>query len=224
MAPLNFHGRIKNRLSKKNVDLLENNLTKFLFSPEAFKQEDFLNKIKNFQEVALEIGFGYGDFTYKIAKNNPHILYLGVEVFNNGIASLVTKLEERPLDNLYIYNNSIYNLLPFFPDNLLSYIYVLFPDPWPKKRHHKRRMISKENLLTFSRILKNGGYLRFVTDVDSYKKWAVELLEQNNCFIISKDTKNNIHEKPSDHITTKYEKKALEKEHKIFYISAFNNK
>lgn len=138
---------------------------------------DFEKIFGNKNPVVIEIGFGMGKATAIIAENNPDINYLGIEVHKPGIGKLLGEIRERNLKNIRIIDHDAMEVLADqIPDSSVSAFHIFFADPWPKKRHHKRRLVQRPrtNLLTSK--LKTGGYLYFVTDWLPYAEFALEEL------------------------------------------------
>ncbi|CAG0976428.1 MAG: tRNA (guanosine(46)-N7)-methyltransferase TrmB [Rhizobiaceae bacterium] len=123
--------------------------------------------------VRLEIGFGGGEHLLNEAARHPDTGFIGVEPFVNGMAKLMLALGDTPLRNLRVYNDDATRLLDWLPDGCLSGIDLLYPDPWPKRRHWKRRFVSRVNLDRFARVLEKGGRFRFASDIDSYVNWTL---------------------------------------------------
>jgi tRNA (guanine-N7-)-methyltransferase len=123
--------------------------------------------------VRLEIGFGGGEHLLHEARRLPDTGFIGVEPFVNGTAKLMIGLERQPLDNLRIYDDDATRLLDWLPAASLASIDLLYPDPWPKKRHWKRRFVSPANLDRFARVLRPGGEFRFASDIESYVNWTL---------------------------------------------------
>ena len=105
------------------------------------------------EKIWLEIGFGAGEHIAKQASLNPNIGFIGCEPFINGVANLVSLIDEKALNNILIYNDDVRPLLNFFPDRSINRIFLLFPDPWPKKKHYKRRFIQSIILEKLYKIL-----------------------------------------------------------------------
>lgn len=134
------------------------------------------------QAVWLEVGFGGGEHLAANAQANPSVGLIGCEVFLNGVASLLKHVQERGLDNVRLYAEDARTLLPAFPDACLDRAFVLFPDPWPKKRHAERRFVNPDNLDLLGRLLKDGAELRVASDDPTYIEWAREQLSAHPLF------------------------------------------
>ena len=124
-------------------------------------------------EVRLEIGFGGGEHLHHRAGLMPRSGFIGVEPFVNGMAKLMARLGEAPRGNIRVYGDDATRLLDWLPDASLCGIDLLYPDPWPKKRHWKRRFVGRANLDRFARVLRPGGEFRFASDIDSYVNWTL---------------------------------------------------
>ncbi len=127
-------------------------------------------------EVALEIGFGGGESMVEEAQRQPRTGIIGVEPFVNGMAKALAAIEARGLQNIRLHYEDATSLLAWFPDASLVRIDLLHPDPWPKRRHWKRRFIQEATVAQFARILRSGGELRFATDVAGYAAWTLQHL------------------------------------------------
>jgi tRNA (guanine-N7-)-methyltransferase len=196
-------GRIKSRkLSEHKNCVLETILPLY----ERITGFSFAKTEKNI----LEIGFGFGDFLFEKVKKNPSINFFGCEPHINGVVNLLTKLEKEPLTNLQISRQDVRILIPDFPDKFFDEIYILFPDPWPKTKHFKRRLITTEFLdEVLSLKIKNAGRLIIATDHDSYKTWILSQLLRSKKFSWNANSKKDWLNFPDDWIQTKYQKKAI---------------
>lgn len=123
--------------------------------------------------VRLEIGFGGGEHLLHEAATHPDTGFIGVEPFVNGMAKMTAALERQPLDNIRLFNEDATLLLDWLPAASLDGIDLFYPDPWPKKRHWKRRFVNAANLDRFARVLKPGGRFRFASDIDTYVNWTL---------------------------------------------------
>ncbi len=125
------------------------------------------------RELWIEIGFGGGEHLAHRARENPDIGIIGCEPFINGMAKLLAVISQENLDNIRLWQRDATELLPFLPEASFETIYLLYPDPWPKRRQRKRRFISDDTMAMIARLLKRGGEFRFATDIDDYAGWGL---------------------------------------------------
>lgn len=161
-------------------------------------------------ELWLEIGYGGGEHLAAQAQQNPHVGMLGCEPFINGVASLLTHIEEANLKNIRIVVDDARLLLASLPDACLHRVFILFPDPWPKKRHHKRRIVSDETVAALSRVLVPGGRVHLATDIADYAVWMQDTFSRFPNFSLHLEGRENIHERPESWPQTRYEAKGME--------------
>jgi tRNA (guanine-N7-)-methyltransferase len=129
--------------------------------------------------LVAEIGFGMGQATWRIALDNPGIGYLGIEVHAPGVGKLLSEIASRGIGNLRIVRHDAVEVLErMIAPSSLAGIHVFYPDPWPKKRHHKRRLVRNGISALLASRLAPGGYLYFVTDIEDYATWALGVLER----------------------------------------------
>ena len=158
---------------------------------------------------ALEIGFGGGEHLSGQAERHDETGFIGIEPFLNGVAKALTQVDEAGLENVRIWRGDAREILPRFTDQCLEQIYLLFPDPWHKKRHAKRRFVQETTRDHFARLLKPGGRLRIATDVKSYADHCMIELSGDLRFEWQAQTANDWRAPPADHVTTRYESKNL---------------
>ncbi|MFM2200583.1 MAG: hypothetical protein RL769_638 [Pseudomonadota bacterium] len=199
-------GRIKSRkLSDPKKDLLENFLPKISL-------EQHFNDLKKLTKAhnVLEIGFGFGDFLFNSAYKNPHKNYFGFEPHLNGVVNLLDLVKKNNIKNIKLSTQDIRHQINEFPDNFFETIYILFPDPWPKSKHHKRRLITQKFLdETLSPKLKDLAKIIIATDHDDYKTWILAHILKSQKFLWTAQFKEDWQNLPKDWFTTKYQKKAL---------------
>jgi len=123
--------------------------------------------------VGLEIGFGGGEHLVAAAAAAPAVCFIGIEPFLNGMASAVAAIHDNGLDNIRLFDGEATRLLDWLPPASLDAVDLLYPDPWPKKRHWKRRFVGDDNLDRLARVMKPGGNFRFVSDIASYVEWTL---------------------------------------------------
>ena len=125
-------------------------------------------------KVRLEIGFGGGEHLVHRARTNPTIGFIGVEPFVNSMAKLLAVVEGENLQNIRVHDDDATQLLDWMPAECIDQIDLLYPDPWPKKKHWKRRFVSEVNLQRFHKVLKPGGKFCFASDIDTYVNWTLQ--------------------------------------------------
>lgn len=162
-------------------------------------------------DIWQEIGFGRGEHAAWQAAHNPAVGVIGCEPFINGVAGLLQKVEEESLKNIRIFHEDARMLLAALPDASLSRVFLLFPDPWPKKRHNKRRFVSPENLDQLARVLKDGAEFRFGSDHDDYCRWTLAHVMNHPAFEWTAEGPADWRVRPDDWPPTRYETKAAEK-------------
>jgi tRNA (guanine-N7-)-methyltransferase len=159
--------------------------------------------------VWLELGFGGGEHMAVQAGAHPEVLMLGAEPFVNGVASAVRHIEDAALSNVRIHAGDGRELIAALPDACIERVFVLFPDPWPKTRHHKRRLINAETVAELARIMKQDAVLRFATDWADYVGWTLQRLSASPAFAWTAERADDWRSPPSGHVTTRYENKRL---------------
>lgn len=142
---------------------------------------DFAKLFDEQRPVILEIGFGMGQATWQIARDRPNYNYLGIEIHAPGVGRLIMDLREHNISNVRIIQHDALEVLrTAIPPESLAGLHIFFPDPWPKKRHHKRRLMQKAVICLMAEKLASGGYLYFVTDIEEYGEFAKNALESCN--------------------------------------------
>jgi len=159
--------------------------------------------------VWLEIGFGGGEHMAAQAARRSDVLVIGAEPFQNGVASALRHIDEQALGNVRVHDGDARDLMARLPDACLDRAYILFPDPWPKARHNKRRIIQAETVAELARLLKPGGRLRFASDWADYVDWTLERFVMSPAFRWTAGQAADWRIPPADHITTRYEEKRL---------------
>ena len=156
-------------------------------------------------ETWLEIGFGGGEHMVEQASRRPDVLVLGAEPFFNGYASAVRHIEEAGVDNVRVLQGDARALLAALPSACLTRVFILFPDPWPKTRHHKRRLVQHDVVAELARTTASGGRLRFATDWADYADWALRRLLASSDWRWTAQAADDWRNPPADHVTTRYE-------------------
>ena len=125
------------------------------------------------EEVRLEIGFGGGEHMIAQVKGNPHIGFIGVEPFVNGMAKALSEIATYSASNIRLHHGDATDVLAWLPPASLARVDLLYPDPWPKRRHWKRRFVQDRNIAAIGRVLRAGGEFRFATDIADYAAWTL---------------------------------------------------
>ena len=173
----------------------------------------------SFADYWLEIGFGGGEHLSWQARANPEIGIIGCEPYINGVARLLSDISENDLGNIRIFRDDARLLLAGIPEASFSRIFILFPDPWPKTRHHKRRLINAQTIPDLARILRNGGELRIATDDPSYKGWILRHMLASHDFEWQARRPSDWRVRPKDWPPTRYEQKAEKAGRKAAFFS-----
>jgi len=160
------------------------------------------------RELWLEIGFGGGEHLLARALERPDVGFVGCEPFVNGVAKLLSGIEAAGLDNVRVLMDDAAALLEACPDAAFSRIYLLYPDPWPKRRQHKRRFVTERTVAALARVLKPGGELRFATDIDDYAGWTLRRFLASPSFVWDARTAGDCRAPWSGWAPTRYEAKA----------------
>jgi tRNA (guanine-N7-)-methyltransferase len=179
--------------------------------------DGLLDRLKIFpdkKKVILEIGFGNGEATVSFAKENPDYGYIGAEVHTPGVGRLLCRISEEGLANIRIWHGDVLAFLQtVVPDRFFDGVHIFFPDPWPKKKHNKRRLFSSSLLALLWNKTSSGAYVHFVTDWEDYAAWALNAAQSSGPFW------TNPHQDyaPADsgRPQTAFESKGLKKNHKI---------
>ena len=207
--PLRTFGRIKSRPIKAKQAALFDTLMPGIALPDPKAGPiDPAALMPEATAVWLEIGFGGGEHLAAQAARHPDVLLIGCEPFLNGVASALRHIDEGALKNVRLHADDARDVIAALPDASLDRVLILFPDPWHKARHNKRRLLSDEIAVEIARLLKSGGTLRFVTDWEDYADWALERLERTPGLSRIGDVANR-HAAPDDHVVTRYEEKKL---------------
>jgi tRNA (guanine-N7-)-methyltransferase len=204
-----FFGRRKGHaLKPRQAALFDTLLPKIALDLTKPVPSDLRALFSGADDVRLEIGFGGAEHLIAQAKANPRIGFIGSDGFVNAIAKALAAIDADRLDNIRLHHGDASELIDWLPDAALSRIDLLYPDPWPKRRHWKRRFIQDESLKRLARILKRGGELRFATDIADYAAYALARVLRSKDFAWTADTAADWREPWPDFAGTRYEAKA----------------
>jgi tRNA (guanine-N7-)-methyltransferase len=208
-----FYGRRRNRgLHKQRQAAFDIISQRFFVTPPngdaVFQPAQFFAP-ETPRDLWLEIGFGYGEHLTHQAALHPDVGFIGIEPFINGIAVAAMAMVEQNVENIRIYPDDAMHLLPRFAPGSFSHIFLFFPDPWPKTRHHKRRFVQPETVAIFANLLKPGGILHMATDIPDLADWMIEHVTANPAFRWTEQRAADRITPPKDWVTTKYQDKAI---------------
>ena len=172
-----FFGRRKGKtLKPRQAALLDTLLPRLAINLGAKTPADLCTLFAGVDEVRLEIGFGGGEHMAGEAERNPRTGFIGCEPFVNGMAKALAFIEERGLSNIRLHHGDAIELIDWLPQASIARVDLIYPDPWPKRRHWKRRFVQSRSVSEIARILKSGGEFRFVTDIADYAAWTLRHL------------------------------------------------
>ncbi len=224
----NFYGRVKGKTLKSAQErYLDEDLAKL--SPGAVDWEENpdrqpLDMAAMFggKDVWLETGFGGGEHMVHQAVTYPDVGIIGCEPFINGVAMLLGKIRRAGAENVKVYPGDVRNLFDVLPDASVSKAFLLYPDPWPKKRHHRRRFVTQEHLEPLARVLKPGAEFRVATDIPDYvRQTLVEVPKAGFDWLA--EGPQDWREPWGDWISTRYEQKALREGRVPHYLTFRKN-
>ena len=210
----NFYGRTKGKaLNAAQYRYLDEDLPRLSVAGITFAENPERNpldirELSGGREVWLEVGFGGGEHLVHQALNNPDVQFLGAEPYLNGMAMLLGKIRRVGVNNIKLYMGDARNLMDVLPDNSINKAFLLYPDPWPKLRHHRRRFVTPEHLIPLSRCLKAGAEFRVATDIEDYVRQTLIEVPKAGFEWLSEGSED--WQTPwIDWISTRYELKAL---------------
>jgi len=220
----NFYGRLKGKtLRQSQRDYLAEDMGKL--SPGAVDwdvnpKREKLDLKKRFGDrpIWLEIGFGGGEHLVHQAQTHPEMTIIGAEPYLNGVAMLLGKIRKAGVENLSVYHGDVRDLFDVLPENSIDKAFLLYPDPWPKARHNRRRFVTQDHLQPLSRVLIKGAEFRVATDIEDYVRQTVEEVPQAGFTLRNPDPKD-WHDQWPDWIATRYEQKALREGRTPHYLT-----
>jgi tRNA (guanine-N7-)-methyltransferase len=169
-------------------------------------------------DVWLEVGFGGGEHLLWQAERNPAVGFIGCEPFIDGIVKVLTAIEDRRLKNIRLYAGDARTVLRWLPDGSIARAFVLFPDPWPKKRHRKRRIVSQATLALLARVMRAGAELRIATDIGDYVRTILLAVHSQSDFRWLASSPEDWRMRPADWPATRYEQKAIREGRRCAYL------
>ncbi|BAT58043.1 tRNA (guanine-N(7)-)-methyltransferase [Variibacter gotjawalensis] len=214
-----FGRRVGKALRSHHTSLLETLLPRVAVDLAAAAPSDLASLFaKPVREVGLEIGFGGAEHLLAQAAQNPDVGYIGAEGFINGVAKALSGIETTQTQNIRLYHGDATTLLPWLPAASLRRVDLLYPDPWPKKRHHKRRFVNAKHLGEIARVLAPGGVFHFASDIDDYVAWTLERVAQQPAFSWTAEKADDWRLPWPGYVQTRYEAKAHREGRKSCYL------
>ena len=193
------------RNNPKAYDIMEENADFVILDPESHKGK-YHQLFKENKPVFVEIGMGKGDFIYQNALKHPENNYIGIEKFPSVLAAAINKInKQEKLDNLKLMHYDALELLNVFEKGEIDHLFLNFSDPWPKKRHAKRRLTSPDFLNVYRQLLKKDGLIEFKTDNRGLFEYSLQSVTENHLDYVSLDLHNS--PEAEDNIMTEYERK-----------------
>lgn len=169
-------------------------------------------------EVWLEVGFGGGEHLLWQAQNNPNVGFIACEPFIDGVVKVIDGADRRGLDNIRIYADDVRTVLEWMPAAAISRAFILFPDPWPKARHHKRRLVDADFVAMLARVMKPGSELRLATDIPDYARKMLLAVRSDPRFAWTARRPADWRERPADWPATRYEAKAIREGRNRYFL------
>jgi len=220
----NFYGRFKGKtIRAAQHDYLENDLAPLSPGPVSWDENPDraqldLAGVFGGKDIWLEIGFGGGEHLVHMAETYPDAGLIGCEPFINGVAMLLGKIRKADVDNLRVHPGDVRDLFDVLPDACLSKVFLNYPDPWPKKRHHRRRFVTPEHLAPLQRVMKPGSELRVATDIRDYVRQTLEQVPAHG-FDWQAERPSDWRTPWQDWVSTRYEQKALREGRSPHYLT-----
>lgn len=209
--------RLYGRAKGKPLRSIQQGLMETLYPKIEIKDQP-LEGLSSYSKTWLEIGFGGAEHLIWQARHNSDTAILGAEPFLNGTAKAVAGVDEHNLSNVRLYQGDGREVMDKLPGSSLDCVFVLFPDPWPKARHNKRRIITPEFLREVHRLLRPGGRFRFASDIIDYVDWTLTRLHADGGFVWPVKQKQEWRVRPSDWPQTRYEAKAIREGRSCHYF------
>ena len=219
-----FYGRrVAKKLSDKSIESINYYFKSSSFDEEvinSFNERKSLKIDKKFQKISLEVGFGNGEFLIKQSNLNNDSLFIGCEVYLNGFSKVLNKINDRQINNIKICSINFIYLVQVLKNETIDQIYFINPDPWPKARHNKRRVINIKNLNLLASKLKKNCSIIVTTDSLDYYKYIVSIFK-NKDLIFRKIEYEELKNTDKLYGVSSYQRKAINRNEKIYKIEIF---
>jgi tRNA (guanine-N7-)-methyltransferase len=208
---LRSYGRRRGRKpSARQATLLLDDLPRLTFDPAAPQE--------GFSQTWLEIGFGGGEHLLWQARQNPNVALVGCEPFEDGVIKVLTAITGEDLKNIRLHMGDVREVLRLLRPSSIDRAFILFPDPWPKRKHRKRRLVNEPLLRLLAEAMRPGAELRIGTDIGDYARTMLEAFAREPCFIWPAASPEDWRIRPPDWPETRYEAKAVREGRKRYYF------
>jgi len=205
-----FGRRIGHPLRARQAELFSSLLPRLALDLSAPAPNDLASLFPTLVEgVRLEVGFGGAEHLIAQAQAHPRTGFIGCEPFVNGMAKALVAIDELRLANIRLHHGDAVELFAWLPPHSLTRVDLLYPDPWPKRRHWKRRFVSDENVAALARVIASGGEFRFATDWANYAEWTLARLFRTRDFIWTSERADDWRKPWLGYSQTRYEAKAV---------------
>ncbi|MEL6607434.1 MAG: tRNA (guanine(46)-N(7))-methyltransferase TrmB [Pseudomonadota bacterium] len=224
----NFYGRIKGKTLKpaqlRDLDevLPQVRLPGVTWEENPDRTPIDMGTVFEGREVWLEVGFGGGEHVAAQAQANPNIRFIACEPFINGVATLLGKIRRDGIGNIHVHPGDARDLFDVLPDACISRAFLLYPDPWPKARHHRRRFVTPEHLGPLARVVRPGAEFRVATDIPDYVRQTLEEVPKAG-FTWTANAASDWREPWGDWHRTRYEAKAIRENRVPHYLTFLRN-
>ncbi|MFT3732792.1 MAG: tRNA (guanosine(46)-N7)-methyltransferase TrmB [Hyphomicrobium sp.] len=208
---LRSYGRRRGRKpSARQSALLRDDLPRLTFDPAAAPE--------GYRQTWLEIGFGGGEHLLWQARHNPNVLLLGCEPFEDGVIKVLTAIADEDLKNVRLHMADAREIVRELHPDSIDRAFILFPDPWPKRKHRKRRLVNKSLLGLLADVMRSGAELRIGTDIGDYARTMLEAFSLEPRFVWQAESPDDWRVRPSDWPQTRYEAKAVREGRRRYYF------
>lgn len=174
--------------------------------------------------IVIEIGYGGGEHLARKAGEEPQTGFIGCEVFTGGIGKMVQAMAAAGLQNVRLFTDDALKLLMALPDASIDAVYLLYPDPWPKTRHHKRRFVSPTTLAELARVIRPDGQFHFATDIEDYADWTLAHIVRAPQFAFEPEGPGSWHQPYPGWQPTRYEQKARREGRLVSFYFSFTRR
>ena len=222
----NFYGRIKGKgLHQSHERYLTEDLDGIAPKGVSWQENPYrkpldLDVLFGKKPVWLEVGFGSGEHIVHQAAGNPDVGIIGCEPYINGVATLLGKIRKAGVTNIMVHPGDVRDIMDVLPEGSIDKAFLLYPDPWPKSRHHRRRFVTEEHLVPLAKCLKIGAEFRVATDIPDYVRQSMEQIPQFG-FTWSAEQPSDWREPWVDWFSTRYEQKAFREGRTAHYMTFF---